>query len=84
MGCKLQLADAFLWACGEPTVRYCKHVLLTLRFYSQKPSYARAFALLVVSPYQADPSGVATSFRLHPYLKSRLKLNHTLARVSNL
>ena len=46
-GWKLQLADAFLWARGEPTVRY---------------------ALLVVSPDRADPSGVAANFRFHPTL----------------
>ncbi|PIC81127.1 hypothetical protein CSV75_04935 [Sporosarcina sp. P18a] len=65
-GWKLQMADAFPWAFGEPTVRKCKDMLLTLRFYSQKPFFVTALALLVASPDQADPSGVTASFRFHP------------------
>ena len=65
-GLKLQLADAFPWACGEPTSsqvqRYAPNASLllakaVLRYGSR--------SLLVVSPDQADPSG-ATSFRFNP------------------
>ncbi|ARK22407.1 hypothetical protein SporoP32a_13225 [Sporosarcina ureae] len=82
MGWKLQLADAFPWACGEPTsslVQRCApnaSLLLAkavLRYGSR--------SLLVVSPDQADPSGVAANFRFHPTFIVEVLISFTVSSM---